>query len=88
MQPSYVTSCLRNAAVYIFVSYRLFLLTGILKGAVVPNKTGKEMLRNYITFAVAAAAFLLAGKVLIGITGWKNLTLSSTSVTTQPHFDP
>ena len=73
---------------YVFVSYRLFILTGTLKEVVVPNKTGKEMLRNYVTLAVSAALLFLAGYVLVGMTGLRDLSSPTVAVMTRPHFDP
>ncbi len=77
-----------GCAVYIFVSYRLFILTGTLKEVVVPNKTGKEMARNYVMLAATALALFMAGQVLVSLTGLKDLTSPSLPVMTQPHFDP
>jgi len=76
-----------SAAVYVFVSYRLFILTGTLKDVVVPNKTGKEMARNFVTMAAFVAALFLAGKVIIAITGLTDLPNSNVAAVTQ-HFDP
>lgn len=77
-----------DCAVYIFVSYRLFILTGTLKEVVVPNKTGREMARNYIMLAATALALFMAGQVLVSVTGLKNFASPSIAVVTQPHFDP
>jgi hypothetical protein len=75
------------AAVYVFVSYRLFILTGTLKDVVVPNKTGKEMVRNFVTMATFVATLFIVGRVLIAITGLTNLPNSNVAAVTQ-HFDP
>ena len=75
-------------AVYVFVSYRLFILTGTLKEVVVPNKTGKEMVRNYITLAVSALLLFLAGYVLVGMAGLRDFSSPTVAVSAQPHFDP
>ena len=70
-----------------FVSYRLFILTGTLKDVVVPNKTGKEMVRNFVTLATFVAVLFLAGRLVIAITGLTDLPKSYVGAVTQ-HFDP
>ena len=80
----YASEC----AVYVFVSYRLFILTGTLKEVVVPNKTGREMARNYVMLAATALALWMAGQVLVSLTGLKDFASPSIAVVTQPHFDP
>ena len=56
-------------AVYVFVSYRLFQLTGTLKNAVVPAKAGRELARNVTLVAVAGGALWLASALLIRLGG-------------------
>lgn len=73
---------------YVFVSYRLFILTGILKEVVVPNKTGREMLRNYLTLAVATLVLFLCGFLVVGMTGLKDFSSPTVAVAAKQHFDP
>ena len=58
-------------AVYVFVSYRLFMLTGTLKTAVVPNKAGRELLRNVILITITGAFLWLVSALLIRLGGWQ-----------------
>ena len=81
-------NCALECAVYVFVSYRLFILTGTLKEVVVPNQTGREMARNYVMLAATALALLMAGQVLVSVTGLKEFDSHRIAVVTQPHFDP
>ena len=60
-------------AVYVFVSYRLFLLTNDLKDVVVPASAGRQMLRNFTLVGVSATALYIAGTVLVQVTGWSDL---------------
>ncbi|EIE25840.1 O-acetyltransferase-related protein, partial [Coccomyxa subellipsoidea C-169] len=57
-------------AVYVLVSHRLFTLTGTLKTAVVPNKAGRELVRNVILIAVCGSFLWLLSLVIIGAGGW------------------
>lgn len=77
-----------SLAVYVYVSYRLFVLTNTLKEVVIPNKTGKEMTRNFVTVAVSAILLLVAGAVVIRTSGLQDLASPTTPVLAQPHFDP
>lgn len=54
-----------HAAVYVFVSYRLFMLTGTLKNAVVPAKAGRELARNSALIAVSGGVLWLAAMFII-----------------------
>ena len=60
-------------AVYVFVSYRLFQLTGTLKTAVVPNKAGRELLRNVTLITITGAFLWLLSILLIRIGGWQSM---------------
>ena len=62
-----------RCAVYVFVSYRLFQLTGTLKTAVVPNKAGRELLRNITLITITAAFLWLVSVLLIRLGGWQNV---------------
>ena len=77
-----------GAAVYVFVSFRLFVLTNTLKEVVVPNKVGKEMTRNFITLAVSAFVLFFAGSLIIYVSGLKDLSSSMIVASNQSHFDP
>ncbi len=61
-------------AVYVYVSYRLFVLTGTLKTAVVPNKAGRELLRNVTLITITGAFLWLVSVLLIRMGGWQNVT--------------
>lgn len=61
--------CPRPRAVYVFVSYRLFQLTGTLKNAVVPAKAGRELARNCTLIAVVGGGLWLASLLLIRLGG-------------------
>ena len=61
-------------AVYVYVSYRLFVLTGTLKTAVVPNKAGRELLRNLTLITITGAFLWLVSVLLIRMRGWQNVT--------------
>ena len=63
--------CVCMRAVYVFVSYRLFQLTGTLKTAVVPAKAGRELLRNCALIALTGAVLWLASVFLIRVGGLK-----------------
>ncbi len=58
-----------HAAVYVYVSHRLFHLTSTLKTAVVPNKAGRELMRNVVLVLVSGAVLWVLALLLIGITG-------------------
>ena len=75
-------------AVYVFVSYRLFVLTGTLKDVVVPNKTGKEMVRNFSTFAAAAVSLWLAAWIVLASMGLEGPRMLLEHGVNRPHFDP
>jgi hypothetical protein len=62
-----------RCAVYVFVSYRLFQLTGTLKTAVVPNKAGRELLRNITMITITGAFLWLVSVLLIRLGGWQNV---------------
>jgi hypothetical protein len=49
----------------VYVSYRLFMLTGTLKNAVVPAKAGRELARNAALIAVCGGVLWLASLVII-----------------------
>ena len=51
-------------ALYVFLSYRLFLLTGTLKDAYVPHDDNRMLLRNGLVGAGAAAAAAVGGYLL------------------------
>lgn len=57
------------AAVYVYVSHRLFHLTATLKTAVVPNKAGRELMRNVVLVLVSGAVLWVLALLVIGITG-------------------
>ena len=65
--------CYVCCAVYVFVSYRLFQLTGTLKTAVVPNKAGRELLRNVTLITITGAFLWLVSILLIRLGGWLNV---------------
>lgn len=75
-------------AVYVFVSFRLFVLTNALKEVVVPNKVGKEMTRNFVTLAVSAVLLFMAGSLVIRVSGFKDWSPALDIASTEPHFDP
>ena len=56
--------CVRRA-VYVYVSYRLFQLTNVLRIAVIPAKAGAELLRNAIIIAACTGALVAAGALLL-----------------------
>ncbi|BDA44067.1 probable O-acetyltransferase CAS1 [Coccomyxa sp. Obi] len=56
-------------AVYVYVSHRLFHLTATLKTAVVPNKAGRELMRNVVLILVSGAVLWVCALLVIGITG-------------------
>eukprot|EP00951_Prasinocladus_malaysianus_P021589 scaffold178693_cov34-Prasinocladus_malaysianus.AAC.1 len=51
-------------ALYVFVSYRLFLLTNILKQAAVPGRDAYKVAVNGAVMCVAGGCFLAAGQVI------------------------
>jgi hypothetical protein len=57
-------------AVYVAVSYRLFTLTGRLKTAVVPNKAGRELVRNVVLIGVCGSVLWLLSLLVISAGGW------------------
>lgn len=57
-------------AVYVAVSYRLFTLTGTLKTAVVPNKAGRELVRNVVLIGVCGSVLWLLSLLVISAGGW------------------
>ena len=70
--------CLRcpvRCAVYVYVSYRLFQLTGTLKTAVVPNKAGRELLRNVTLITITGAFLWLVSILLIRLGGWQSMAV-------------
>ena len=65
-----VSACLNAlcwCAVYVYVSYRLFLLTNTLKSAVIPAKVGPLLWRNFAIFGLASAFLYIAAVVMIHI---------------------
>ena len=56
-------------AVYVFVSYRLFILTNALKDVVVPSKAGREMARNFVTGGVSCLALYILGGMVTRFSG-------------------
>lgn len=64
------------------------MLTGTLKDVVVPDKTGKEMVRNYVVFAVSAIALLSAGWVIVSAGGLHSPSFLSDFAAHREHFDP
>ena len=62
-----------RCAVYVYVSYRLFQLTGTLKTAVVPNKAGRELLRNVTLITITGAFLWLVSILLIRLGGWQRM---------------
>ena len=59
-----LTAAVRRA-VYVYVSYRLFQLTNVLRIAVIPAKAGAELLRNAIIIAGCTGALVAAGALLL-----------------------
>ena len=58
--------CWGGFAVYVFLSYRLFLLTDSLRKVVIPDKiSGRVLVRNLLTAAAAAGALYIAGAALL-----------------------
>jgi len=51
--------------VYVYVSYRLFLLTNVLRQAVIPAKAGAELVRNVVVMAACTGALVSAGALLL-----------------------
>ena len=73
---------------YVLVSYRLFILTGTLKDVVVPDKTGKEMVRNYVVFTVSVCALLSAGWFVVKAGGLHGTSFLADFAAHRDHFDP
>ena len=68
-----LSGCSVCCAVYVYVSYRLFQLTGTLKTAVVPNKAGRELLRNVTLITITGAFLWLVSVLLIRLGGWQSM---------------
>jgi hypothetical protein len=58
------------AAVYVYVSYRLFQITATLKTAVIPNKAGRELIRNVVLVAVSGSVLWVLSALLIRLGGF------------------
>lgn len=54
-------------AVYVYVSYRLFLLTNTLKSAVIPAKVGPLLWRNFAIFGLASAFLYITALLMVHI---------------------
>lgn len=88
MSAQQLTALRALAAVYVFISYRLFILTNTLKDVVVPNKVGREMTRNFVTLAVTTAVLFVAGAIVIRASGLHDITSSYALAANHQHFDP
>ena len=61
----YYTNFLLTSAVFLFVSYRIFKITVVLRDVAVP-KDNRGILVNSVIMAVATAAFYAVGVALKG----------------------
>lgn len=54
-----------TTALYVFISYRLFVLTNDLKDAAIPLKNNRLLLQNTVLMGAFGMAALLAGALLV-----------------------
>ncbi|CAL9122160.1 unnamed protein product [Musa textilis] len=68
--PSYpLLNFLLTTAIYLFISYRIFDLTNLLKATFIPSKDSKRLFHNFISGAIICLCLYFISSVLLHIPG-------------------